>query len=163
MVFDKKFVWPPVHGVWRFQKSLYTDQNPKSSKVGGVTYQNLCEKGTKPMEKESIQSYLPFRRKFPKTTQKCIFFMYFWVVSLDFVSILLLKPHNIMEKGKPGRTWLSQWVTPSGWCTKSKCSIFVFVFGLCLWKMDWHSFAKKTGPNMQTRSLGGGKEVFGLA
>ena len=73
---------------------------------------------------------------------RCFFNVFssgFW----DFVSILLLKPHNIMEKGKPGRTWLSQWVTPSGWCTKSKCSIFVFVFGLCLWKMDWHSFAKK--------------------
>ena len=50
----------------------------------GVTYQNLCEKGTKPMEKELAQSGLPFLRKVQKTTRKkqfsgkCIIWVFFW-------------------------------------------------------------------------------------
>ena len=32
-----------------------------------MTHQNLCEKGTKPMEKVLDQSVIPVRRKIPKT------------------------------------------------------------------------------------------------
>ena len=42
----------------------------KLSKVYGVTYQNLCEKGRKQMKKDSAQSGLPVLRKSPKTTWK---------------------------------------------------------------------------------------------
>ena len=34
-----------------------------------VTYQNLCEKGTKPMKKELAQSGSPVLRKIQKTAQ----------------------------------------------------------------------------------------------
>ena len=40
------------------------------SELYDVTHQNVCEKGTKPMEKKSSQSVEPFLRKVPKTTWK---------------------------------------------------------------------------------------------
>ena len=40
------------------------------SQTYGVTYQNVCEKGTKPTKKESAQSDLPVERKIKKTTRK---------------------------------------------------------------------------------------------
>ena len=46
--------------------SLYNGQKSKLSKVGVVTYQNLCEKGTKLMEKEWAQSDLPNPPNHPK-------------------------------------------------------------------------------------------------
>ena len=38
-----------------------------------MTHQNLCEKGTKPMEKVLDQSVMPVRRKTPKTTKNVTF------------------------------------------------------------------------------------------
>ena len=52
------------------KKSLYKGQKSKLSQTYGVTYQNVCEKGTKPTKKELAQSDLPVRRKIQKTTQK---------------------------------------------------------------------------------------------
>ena len=55
----------------------------KLSQTHRVTYQNLCEKGTKPMIKTRAQSGLPVKRKIQKTTQNttflknCIFGCYF--------------------------------------------------------------------------------------
>ena len=72
-VFVECFVFTPVPGVWKFEKSLYKGQNQKSSKVGGVTYQNLCEKGTKPTKKTRAQSDLPVKRKIQRTTRNVIF------------------------------------------------------------------------------------------
>ena len=57
--------WPPI-----FKKSLYTGQKSKLSQTYGVTYQNVCEKGTKPTKKDLAQSDFPVRRKIQKTTQK---------------------------------------------------------------------------------------------
>ena len=56
--------WPPI-----FDKSLYKGQKSKLSQTYGVTYQNVCEKGTKPMKKELAKSNLPVERKIQKTTQ----------------------------------------------------------------------------------------------
>ena len=64
---------PPYMGSTDFKNHYIGGQNPKSSKVGGVTYQNLCEKGTKPMKETRAQSELPVWRKIPKTTQKYCF------------------------------------------------------------------------------------------
>ena len=44
-------------------------QNSKLSQTYHVTYQNLREKGTQPMEKTSSQSGLPVERKFQKNYQ----------------------------------------------------------------------------------------------
>ena len=82
MVVAEKFVWPPVHGVWKFWKSLYTGQNSKLSQTYRVTYQNKRERGTKTLEKELAQSDLPVWRKIQKNTQNvtflknCIFGMF---------------------------------------------------------------------------------------
>ena len=87
-VFVECFVFTPVPGVWKFEKSLYKGQNQKSSKVGGVTYQNLCEKGTKPTKKTRAQSDLPVKRKIRKTSRKnqfpkkTIFRLVFWIFLL---------------------------------------------------------------------------------
>ena len=72
----------PLPGVWKFGKSLYRGQSTKLSQTYGVTYQNLCEKGTKPMEKELAQSDLPVWRKIQKTTQNVTFLkkLHFWDV-----------------------------------------------------------------------------------
>ena len=69
-VFVKSFVFTPVPGVWKYEKSLYKGQKSKLSKVGGYTYQNKRERGTKPMEKDLAQLELPVTRKIPKTTEK---------------------------------------------------------------------------------------------
>ena len=61
-----KHLSPPLK-IW---KSPLWGQKSKLSKVYGVTYQNLCEKGRKPMKKDSAQSGLPVLRKRPKTSRK---------------------------------------------------------------------------------------------
>ena len=74
--------WPPI-----FEKSLYKGQKSKLSQTYGVTYQNVCEKGTKPTKKEWAQSGLPVKRKIQKTTRKYHFLgmWYFWVVFWIFL------------------------------------------------------------------------------
>ena len=74
--------WPPI-----FEKSLYKGQKSKLSQTYGVTYQNVCEKGTKPTKKELAQSDLPVRRKIQKTTRKYHFRRNwsFWVVFWIFL------------------------------------------------------------------------------
>ena len=75
--------WPPI-----FEKSLYKGQKSKLSQTYGVTYQNVCEKGTKPTKKELAQSDLPVRRKIQKTTRiyhfprKWYFRVVFWIFLL---------------------------------------------------------------------------------
>ena len=74
--------WPPI-----FEKSLYKGQKSKLSQTYGVTYQNVCEKGTKPTKKDSVQSGLPVKRKIQKTTRKYhfprkwYFQVVFWIFS----------------------------------------------------------------------------------
>ena len=60
--------WPPI-----FEKLLYKGQKSKLLHTYGVTYQNVCKKGTKPKKKEFPQSGLPVKRKIQKTTQKYSF------------------------------------------------------------------------------------------
>ena len=46
-------------------KSLHKGQKSKLLQTYGVTYQNLCKKGTKPMNKKLAQSRLLVKRKIP--------------------------------------------------------------------------------------------------
>ena len=60
----------PLRPLLKIWKSPMWGQKSKLSKVCGVTYQNLCEKGRKPMKKDSAQSGLPVSRKSSKATRK---------------------------------------------------------------------------------------------
>ena len=55
----------------------------KLSQAYGVTYQNLGEKGTKPIEKELSQSSLPVLTKIQKNAQN-----YLKMAKVDFLVII---------------------------------------------------------------------------
>ena len=52
------------------ENSPYKGQTSKLSQTYGVTYQNMCEKGTMPTKKTTAQSDLLVKKKKPKTTRK---------------------------------------------------------------------------------------------
>ena len=58
------------------KKSLYKGQKSNLLQTYGVTYQNVCEKGTKPTKKELAQSGLPVRRKSKKLPENTTFLEY---------------------------------------------------------------------------------------
>ena len=58
---------PAISKIWPHH---YKGQISKLSKLNDITYQNVCEKGTKPTKKDLTQSGLPVKRKFQKTTRK---------------------------------------------------------------------------------------------
>ena len=61
------FLRPKKGPVWPIDLP-YWPHSTKLSRTYRVTYQNLCEKGTKPMGKVLDQSIIPDLRKIPKTT-----------------------------------------------------------------------------------------------
>ena len=68
----ENLVLAPIPMVWK-SKNPYIRVKQKLSKVGCYTYQNLCEKATKRMEKELAQSDLPVRIKIKKTQKFTVF------------------------------------------------------------------------------------------
>ena len=74
----KKIFWifhlfHPPPGVWKFGKSLYRGQYSKLSQTYGVTYQNLCEKGTKPTKKLELNRTYQLREKSKKPPEMRLF------------------------------------------------------------------------------------------
>ena len=63
------FLWKlgSLPAISKIRPHHYKGQKTKLSKFPGPTYQNACEKGRKPMEKELSQSGVSFLRKIQKT------------------------------------------------------------------------------------------------
>ena len=87
-IFSQMSLLPLVLASFFLVGQVVVGKKSKLSQTHRVTYQNLCEKGTKPMIKTRAQSGLPVKRKIQKTTQNttflknCIFGCFFWIFLL---------------------------------------------------------------------------------